>query len=208
MKYAKFYTVVLVIVTQMSQAETSSDIPIGINSKPQAETKIQQHYFLQPKKIDEILSQLRIEIGDQRLRRALGEPTLKSLDDYSQMDANQINNNMYVAAAAGGAAAAVVEYVWDRVVGNGPKEGKFVRDDYFDVIGPAIPPTPRSPNLIRQNVGMTQPRDLNPVTITPAVASATVGAVAYKAAEYSLKKAFGEFTQPENFDSTKFDIQH
>lgn len=207
MKYAKIYTVVFVIVTQMSQAATSSEIPIGINSRPQVEKKIQQHYFLQPKKIEEILSQMRIEIGDQRLRRALGEPTLKSLDDYSQMDANQINKNMYVAAAAGGAAAAVVEYVWDRVVGNGPKEDKFVRDDYFDVMGPGIPPTPRSPKL-RQNGGVIQQRDLNPVTITPAVASATVGAVAYKAAEYSLKKAFGEYTPPPTSDSTTFDLQH
>lgn len=207
----------IIAITTPSALAMGGEITDIASCNPRVElNKKERQYFLQPYKVNEILNQLRREMGDDRLQRALGKPMLKSLEDYTQMNDRQINANIYAAAAAGGAAAAVVEYVWDRVVGNGPKHDSFVPGDYFDIVGPVPPRLPRGNPSLPNYVGFPKwegakpliPHTTNPVALTPAVGGAAVGAVAYKAVEYSLKKTFGEFTPPDQVDTQSFDLQH
>ncbi|UXR65335.1 hypothetical protein EZJ49_03600 [Bdellovibrio bacteriovorus] len=175
------------------------------------------HYYLNPGKVADMLNQLRQELGEERMQRALGEPVLKSLTEYSRLDNHQIYANAYVAAAAAGAAVAAVEYAWDRYVGNGPKNDRLVPEDYFDINGNPAPRTliPLAVSLDHYQYpvfgGTPKPFGSNatdPVALTPAVAAATVGALAYKASEYSMKKVFGEYADPEKFDEQSFDLHH
>ncbi|MGZ3800094.1 MAG: hypothetical protein ACXVCL_08035 [Bdellovibrio sp.] len=172
--------------------------------------------FLKPQKVDEILKDARQEMGDENLEKALGVPALKSLDTYAKLDDRQIYANIYVAAAAAGAAVAVVEYLWDRFVGNGPKRKIITPDDYFDIIGPrnsgfGTYDTFRSKNEWNKEIAekvSNGPTTNNPEALTPVIASAVVGAVAHKAMEYSMKAFFGTRTAPETiYNERSFDLR-
>ncbi|WP_374034711.1 hypothetical protein ACES2I_02050 [Bdellovibrio bacteriovorus] len=160
-----------------------------------------------PVVVKERLKELRQELGDRKVEEILGKPVLVSLDKYSEMDPTGINANAYAAAAAAGAAAAVVEYVWDRYVGNGPGD-RYIQEEYFDIRAGTLP------NHITQVVNpkvvlVAGGKDIGPVALTPAaVGTAVAGAVAYKAAEYSMRKVFGDPNKDvRQYDERDFDIQ-
>lgn len=219
MKIKTIFTGLAVSLTVQAASATSYSPETPVECRPVAsQHNASTSYYLNPRKVADMLTQLRQEMGEERMQRALGEPVLKSLTEYSRMDNHQIYANAYVAAAAAGAAVAAVEYAWDRYVGNGPKNDRLVREDYFDIHGNPAPRGPLSPITFPayprgQQVVAGSPKPIgsdsvDPVALTPAVASATVGAVAYKAAEYSMKKVFGERTAPEKFDEKSFDLRH
>ncbi|WP_374031886.1 hypothetical protein [Bdellovibrio bacteriovorus] len=157
--------------------------------------------FVPPIVVKERLKELRQELGDRKLEEILGRPVLVSLDKYSEMDPKGINANAFVAAAAAGAAASVVEYVWDRYVGNGPKD-RYIQEEYFDIRPGTVPVLPADPPKVGG-------RDIGPVALTPAaVGTAVAGTVAYKAAEYSMRKVFGDPNKDvRQYDERDFDIQ-
>lgn len=176
----------------------------------------QENPLKSPEDVRKLLEEIRQRHEDEKVSQLLGEPTLRSLEQYSKMDRNQIYANAYVAAAAAGAAAAVVDYVWDKYVGNGGKEKWVINEVDFD-----LPQFPRYPNVPKdfKAVGGVMPAvrgEINPVALTPVVGSAVAGAVAYKAAEFSLRKAFGDPSsrmpnfqvQPGMFDLPPNQIQY
>lgn len=207
-------TTILILATS-AYAENNNSSSLFRCTPPYSQAH-HQYRFIQPHKIEEMLRHLRSEIGDERLERALGTSVLRSLETYSDLNDHQVTANIYVAAAAGGAAAAVVEYVWDRLVGNGPKKDQLVSEDYFDIMAPNRPTDPGKVPPLFHNGGIPKlagihplPRHRDPVLLTPAVASAAAGAVAYKAVEYSMRKAFGEdFNPNEPLTEESFDLNN
>ncbi|KYG67083.1 hypothetical protein AZI86_08715 [Bdellovibrio bacteriovorus] len=161
-----------------------------------------------PDDVRKFLEEIRQRHEDSKVSQILGESTLRSLEQYSKLDKHQIYANAYVAAAAAGAAAAVVDYVWDKYVGNGGKDKWVIDEGQFDL--PQVPRYPNVPKDFKAAGGVMPPlrRNVDPVALTPAVATAVAGAAAYKAAEYSLRKAFGDpnsrmpnlKVRPEMFD--------
>lgn len=142
--------------------------------------------LMNPEDVRRMLVDIKADLGEEQMTKIIGRPSLQSLAVYSKMDKRQIYMNAYLAAAAGGAAVAVVDYVWDKYVGNGGKNRVSVPREYFDQ---------------RQHLAS------NPEALTPVVGSAVAGAVAYKAVEYSLHKVFGDgkivreqLTKPRDFD--------
>lgn len=219
MKKRILITTALIFLAQTSFAQEAD---VGNVTCIPIQNEIREIKYLKPRKVEEILSQFRMEVGDDQMQKTLGEPTLKSLETYAKLDDRQLNANMYVAAAAAGAAVAVVDYLWARTVGNGPKKDATIPDDYFDIIKPrandwVANDRVRYSQIEQQRVRTQHDITSNPVALTPAVAAATVGAVAYRAAEYSLKKVFGNPADKRNiyderykdrYDERSFDLSH
>lgn len=174
-KYMSIIAVGVTLVSSMANAQSYNNT-------------VRLKSFVPPVVVQEQLEVLRAELGEEKIQQILGPGTLQSLDTYSTLDPDGINAN-FVAAAAGGAAACVVEYVWDRYVGNGPKK-RVVNEQYFD-LNPD-----RAPNSLR-----------DPDAATPAAVGMAAGAaVAYKAVEYSMRTVFGSPNSVPQYSDTSFDI--
>lgn len=202
----------ILLFIQTSQAEISTAAPVSSEHRcypypiPLPKPSFQTGDLVKPSDVQKMLRMIYERHEDRRMQEILGEPALKSLEEYSRMNDRQIYANAYVAAAAAGAAVAVVEYVWDRYVGNGPKNKLVPDEKYFDMNPSVIPSNPRP---IRIAQGMIPPHgNIDPVALTPAVGAAAVGAVAYKAVEYSMKKAFGEMQAPPTIRPDSFDLNN
>ena len=145
------------------------------------------HKWVTPQKVDLMLQDIQKHIPDEQLKTILSPEDFQSLKNYSKLDKNQIYANAYVAAAAAGAAVAVVDYVWGRYVGKETHAIQNVDESYFDL----------------------QPRQIDPVALTPVVGQAVAGAVAYNASKWALKEVFGaRQLEPINLDDRQFDLQY
>lgn len=150
-----------------------------------------------PEDVRRMLVDIKAELGEEQMVKIMGRSSLQTLAVYSKMDKRQIYMNAYLAAAAAGAAVAVVDFVWDKYVGNGGKKRVAVPREYFD----------QRPQLDRTKSFDIRPGASGPEALTPVIGSAVAGAVAYKAVEYGLHKVFGDgkiareqLTKPREFD--------
>jgi len=143
--------------------------------------------WITPQKVELMLKDIENHIPEEQLKEILSPEDFKSLKNYSKLDKRQIYANAYVAAAAAGAAVAVVDYVWGRYVGKETHQIQNLDDTYFDL----------------------QPRQIDPVALTPVVGQAVAGAVAYNASKWALKEVFGTRTiDPINLDDRQFDLPY
>lgn len=233
MKSLKLALLILASHTVVANAQVVVQLPEELQIK-----LLNQENFVRPEAVGNMLLHLDKMMGRQRLQQTLSERALKSLEEYSMLDEDQIVANTYVAAAAGGAAIAVVDFLWDRYVGNDKNSKFLVPEDYFDIpkvgifpskhqagrrpfpLHPFGPPPSYSDQIggLKPHVGyypvyhgIIEPKNEggNPVAATPAaVGYAVVGQVAYRAVEYSLKKAFGDEKSVAEMDPRQFDISH
>ncbi|MFS4457636.1 hypothetical protein [Bdellovibrio sp. HCB2-146] len=141
--------------------------------------------LLKPEAVRKILEDAEASLGRQRLSETLGKPTLEILQNYSERVVPGSQNNIAAAvasAAVGGAVAKVVEYTWNKYVGNGGKDSVILtKDDYFDL------EVSKLQTLVKKRDDFGG----NPQALTPAalvVAEAAAAAAGYKAAEYALNR--------------------
>ena len=199
-----------------------------LSATGQAQHKIK---YVSPQSVERLLNDIYTQVPMDQLHQFLSPTDLRALEDYSKLDKGQIIENTFVVAAATGAAVAVVDYLWHRYVGKEAAIPLNIQDEYFNLesnehslptyssFTNAVPQLVTGPHAPKGSL-WGAPRALptsngfnssdNRVLVTPvlvAMAQATAGAVAYNAAKWGLKTAFGESAEVKpDLSEQQFDL--